>query len=342
MKKLTLFLLFLGALKGDLLAQQDPRFTLFNYNYAILNPAAVGSKEKLSLVVLHRQQWTGYAGGNAPYTSTLSLDMPVFKLRSAMGLTLMSDHHGILQQNTIGYSYAVIAHTAEYGRLSMGLNVAINQNSLNFESIRTDPANANVTVDPNFNYGKNVTKYAPSLTWGVYYYDRVFKLGLSIPFFQSYSYYGVPSSGLKKPHVLLTTGINLILNDEINYNPRLLLKVTANAPLQVEVYNQFVFGKNLACGVSIRSGESVSGIVSYTFHPQFNMSYSYDLVVLNQLRTSQYGSHELGLNYVFPFPKYDHQQKVLHIKRKFDCIDFDHPKKKKFFKEVEDIFYDRN
>ena len=341
MKMLRFIIFLVVAIQLQVLAQQDPRFTLFNYNYAIINPAAVGSKEKLSLVVLHRQQWVGFSGG-APHTSTLSLDMPVFKLRSAVGMNFMNDNHGILQHNAVGFSYAVIAHTAEYGRLSTGINLTVNQLRSNFDAIQTDPTNSNLASDPNFNYGRNTTTYSPSASWGIYYYDRVFKFGLSFPFYQGFSYYGAPSRGLKVPHAIVTTGINLILNDKINYNPRVLFKATANAPFQVEIYNQFIFGRNLACGFTLRSGESVSGIISYTFHPQLNMSYSYDVVALNQLRGTQHGSHEIGLNYVFQFPKYNQQQKVLRIKRKYECIDFDHPKKKWLFKEIEDIFYDRN
>lgn len=289
---------------------------------------------------MHRQQWVDYGQG-APYTSTISLDMPVFKLRSAIGLVLGSDNHGILQNNSVGFSYAVIAHTSDYGRLSLGANVAVNQNRVNFDAIRTDPNNANLGIDPNFNFGQNMTKYAPSAGLGLYYYDRVFKLGISMPVLHAYNYYGLAKAGAKTSHIYVSTGVNLILNEKISYNPRVLFKIAPNAPLQAEIYNQFVFGK-LATGFSLRTSESVSAIISYTFHPQFNMSYAYDVVMLNKLRGTQYGSHEIGLNYVFQFPKYNEQQKVLRIKRKHECVDFDNPQKKKFFKEVEDIFYDRN
>ena len=82
-------------------AQQDPRFSLFNYNYAIVNPATVGSKEKLSALFLHRQQWVGYGQGR-PYTSTFSIDAPIFKLRSAIGLNAIVDNHGIVQNTFVG------------------------------------------------------------------------------------------------------------------------------------------------------------------------------------------------------------------------------------------------
>lgn len=336
-----LLLFFLCGLLGQANAQQDARFSLFNYNYAILNPAAVGSKEKLSLVALHRQQWTGFSSG-APYTSTISLDMPIFKLRSAVGMYIISDNHGILQHHLLGISYAVIAHTSDYGKLSLGFNLGTHQNRVNFNAIRTDPNNAYLATDPNFNYGQNQTTYAASTGMGIYYYDRFFKLGISLPILNAFDYYSLANRGQKTKHLFVTTGVNLILNDKINYNPRVLFKLTAGAPLQAEIYNQFVFNQKCTGGFTIRTGESVAAIVSYTFHPQFNMSYAYDVVAFNQLRGTQFGSHEVGLNYVFQFPKYNEQMKVLRIARKHRCIDFDKPDKKKFFKEVEDIFYDRN
>lgn len=323
-------------------AQQDPRYTLFNYNYAIMNPAAVGSKEKLSLVALHRQQWVGFGNG-APYTSTMSLDMPLFALHSGIGLNVINDHHGILRNTSTSLSYAVIIHTSDYGRLSLGMNVGLNQSRANFDDIYTDPNNANITLDPNFNYGQSNTKISPSAGYGLYYYDRVFKLGFSMPFINPYSYYTVPEGGKKTKHVFITTGVNLILNDRIRYNPRVLIKLAPGAPLQAEINNQFIFNK-LAVGISLRTGESLSGIVSYTIHPQLNFSYAYDLVVLNDLRNTQYGSHEIGLNYIFKFPKLAESQKVWRIRKKYGCIDFDRQakKKKRFFKQLEDLFYDRN
>lgn len=340
MRILLLIITLLIMTIKETAAQQDPRYTLFNYNYAIVNPAAVGSKEKLSFVALHRQQWVGFGNG-APYTSTMSLDMPVFKLRSGIGINVISDHHGILQNNSASLSYAVIAHTSDYGRLSLGVNVGFNQNRANFGDVHTDPNNTNITMDPNFNYGQSLTRFSPSAGFGLYYYDRVFKLGFSMPIVNPYSYYTIQEGGSKTNHAFVTTGVNLILNDRIRYNPRVLIKLTPGAPLQAEINNQFIFDK-LAVGVSFRSGESVSGIVSYTVHPQLNFSYAYDLVVLNGLRNSQYGSHEIGLNYIFKFPRLAEGQKVFRIKKKYECIDFDHPAKKRFFKHLDDLFYDRN
>ena len=197
--------------------------------------------------------------------------------------------------------------------------------------------------DHNFNYGINTTHYSPSLGWGVYYYDRFLKLGLSIPVVLPYAYYNVPSGGgVKVNYVLVTTGLNFRLSEKMDYNPRLLVKMSSNSPVQFEVYNQLIWNSVWAGGITVRSAESVSAVLGYTFHPQFNIAYAYDLVLLNGLRRHQYGSHEIGLHYLLPLRNHSKQQKILRVSRKHKCINFDNTKKKRFFKEVEDTFYDRN
>ncbi|TBM97367.1 type IX secretion system membrane protein PorP/SprF, partial [Hyunsoonleella flava] len=54
-----LVILFIVFLKG-LNAQQDPQYTQYMYNQAIINPAYAGSKEYLQITTLYRNQWTGF------------------------------------------------------------------------------------------------------------------------------------------------------------------------------------------------------------------------------------------------------------------------------------------
>ena len=53
------------------MAQQLPQFTQYMYNTIAINPAYAGSRETLTIVGLHRNQWAGFPG--APTTQTLSI-----------------------------------------------------------------------------------------------------------------------------------------------------------------------------------------------------------------------------------------------------------------------------
>jgi type IX secretion system PorP/SprF family membrane protein len=65
-------------------SQQDPQYTQYMYNQAIINPAYAGSNESLSLVSLYRNQWTGFEG--APKTLTVSAHTPSGKIQLLVSL----------------------------------------------------------------------------------------------------------------------------------------------------------------------------------------------------------------------------------------------------------------
>jgi type IX secretion system PorP/SprF family membrane protein len=335
----VIFLVLLST--GKLWCQQDPKFTLFNYNYTFINPAAAGSKEQLSVWLLHRQQWLGYKG--SPQTNTFCLDMPLVRLRSSVALNLLQENIGISNTLFGGLSYAIIAHTGVYSRLSFGVQIGINQMRTSFSNGNTDPTNTNLNIDEALNYGQNITRYALHVGSGFYYYDRKFKIGLSVPTLNHYNYFGT-GSGAKQSHFFIISGINLSINNKIFYNPRLLVKVTKNAPLQFDLYNQFILSEKLATGFTIRSGEAIALVLCYSIHKQFNIAYAYDLVVLNKLRKYQLGSHELSLNYLLPLKHIEVSHKRLRAGRRQKCVDFDDESKKrlKLYKEIENVFYDKN
>ena len=55
-KKVLTFLVFLVATQA-ILGQQDAQYTQYMYNTLTVNPAYAGSREVLSVAVLHRSQW---------------------------------------------------------------------------------------------------------------------------------------------------------------------------------------------------------------------------------------------------------------------------------------------
>lgn len=320
-------------------AQQDTKFTLFNYNYTLINPAAAGSKEKVSLVALHRQQWTGIK--TAPVTSSVCVDMPLLRIRSAVALNLLNESMGITKSTFVGLSYSVIARLSTYGRLSGGIQLGVNQMRVNFADANTDPNNSTLGTDAALNYGTNLTQYSFQTGLGVYYYDNKFKIGISIPTLNPYNYFGA-GEGTKQSHVYIISGMNFAINNKILYNPRLLIKFTMNAPVQFDLYNQFILSQKLAMGFTIRSSEAIAAVVAYTFHPQFNIAYAYDAVALNKLRAYQAGSHEIALNYLLPLKMFEKQHAKIRAARKRKCIDYDNNKRTKLFKDIENIFYDKN
>lgn len=122
-----------------------------------------------------------------------------------------------------------------------------------------------------------------------------------------------------------------------------MVKATSDAPIQMELFNQFIYADKYTLGVTIRSQEAVAGIIGIKLHKQFNLAYAYDLVVFNKLNNYQSGSHEIMINFLLPLKNHDIALKKMQNKRKHKCVEFDKGgNKKKLFQDIDDIFYDRN
>ena len=68
----ALFVIFMASFSH---AQQDPMFTKYMFNTLIYNPAYAGTKDHLSIGLLHRDQWVKLEG--APTTQTLTVHTPL-------------------------------------------------------------------------------------------------------------------------------------------------------------------------------------------------------------------------------------------------------------------------
>ncbi|PAM96065.1 hypothetical protein B4N84_04285, partial [Flavobacterium sp. IR1] len=100
------FILFAGV---TTYAQQLPQFTQYMYNTISINPAYAGNRDAISVVGLHRSQWSGLEG--APKTQTLSIHSPLRNEKIGLGLSIINDKAGY--EN---YTYA-------YGDFSYTINV---------------------------------------------------------------------------------------------------------------------------------------------------------------------------------------------------------------------------
>ena len=101
------------------IAQQLPQFTQYMFNTISVNPAYAGSRETLSVVGLHRSQWTEIQGG--PTTQTLSVHSPLRNEKIGLGLSVINDRPGY--ENFI-YAYADFSYTINTSattKLSFGL-----------------------------------------------------------------------------------------------------------------------------------------------------------------------------------------------------------------------------
>lgn len=291
-------LLLLGLLSlGTTYAQQDPHYTQYMFNQSVFNPAYAGSKESLSLGVLHREQWAGLDG--APTTSTAFAHTRVGK-NVGVGLSFVSDQIGPTKENNV---YADVSYTVKLApghKLAFGVKGGMSMQNTSYLSMvdpyvpdANDPAFQENTSNSFFNFGA-----------GAFYYTDNYYVGLSMPNFIKNTYLDKSdrSFGSDAMHVFLTGGYVFQMNPDWKLKPSTMIKYAQGAPIGFDVNLNANLKDKLEFGVMYRIDDSFGGMINYAVLPNLKVGYAYDYVT-SGLNYSTKGSHEVFVLFDIYFKK---------------------------------------
>ncbi|MGO4819732.1 PorP/SprF family type IX secretion system membrane protein [Flavobacterium sp. W22_SRS_FP1] len=269
-------------------AQQDAQFTQYMYNTININPAYAGSRGALSVFALHRTQWVGLDG--APVTNAVSMNTPFYESRLGLGVSIINDKIGPIQENTISADLSYTIPTSETVKLSFGMKATANLFDLDVS--RLNP----VDDDPSLHDYNN--KFSPNIGAGVYLHSDKAYVGLSVPNFLETNRYDANDVRIFKEKVnyYLIAGYIFDFSNYIKFKPALLTKMVKGAPLQVDVSGNFMFDDKLVVGIAYRWSAAVSAMVGFQVTEGLYLGYGYDLETTN-LDNYNSGSHEIFLRY---------------------------------------------
>lgn len=278
------------------LAQQDPQYTLFNFNPLTNNPATAGARGCLSGTAQMRRQWIGLTG--SPITINANLSAPVLLTHSAWGFHLSNDQIGVSRFTGVEGDYVYKTELANGSRLSYGVRVSIFNYRNDLTQITT------VTPGDNaFMYNDNVL--LGNLGLGFLWEKDKFFLGVGIPHIINNKLSEVQLNAKQAQHFYLQTGYSILVNEHIDFEPNLQLKYAIGAPMQLNANALFAFYKTLWLGVNYRSDFSKARLaategfsaISYLYlNKHLRVGLAYDQTISN-LQSSQRGTYELLLGY---------------------------------------------
>jgi type IX secretion system PorP/SprF family membrane protein len=273
----------------DGIAQQDAMYSQYMFNPMAINPAYAGSRNTLSGILLHRNQWVGM--NDAPRTNSLAVHSPIKGKNFALGANLVSDKVGPTTNTSFLATYAYHLNLGK-GKLSFGLrggfySFVLRNNELSY-------TNNQDKEDVNY---KSVT---PNFDFGTYYHTDKFYAGVSINHLSNgkVKFNGNTETYDLNMHFMAFAGKAFVLTPNLVIKPSFNLKYTESAPLNYDVNTSILFQKVFWIGASYRSSLSEFNEASLVFITEYNINeslrigYSYDFN-LGDIKRYNSGSHEV-------------------------------------------------
>lgn len=322
-KILVTFLL----LNSFVYAQQKPHYTQYILNNYILNPALSGIENYCDIKLSHRNQWVGLQ--DAPVTTYLTIQGPIGKKdyktnattqfgmqgnnprgseywdnyeaspsHHGIGLQIINDDIGPFNNFTAMGTYAYHMAIGKKTNLSAGVGLGVSK-------LQIDPSKVNFgTLQPNdpsvFRNDLDITSKFDANA-GLWLYSDKYFVGISVNQLVSrtidfsWNLQGV-NKGKLVPHIFATAGYRLLLTEDINLTPSVMVKSVGSIPLQIDVNAKAQYQDKFWIGASYRDKYGFSGMAGLGILSRFNLSYSYDYST-TQLNTVSRGTHEIILGF---------------------------------------------
>lgn len=272
-------------------AQQDAMYSQYMFNYLLVNPGYVGSRDVLSATAMYRTQWTNVEG--APKTFTLSADMPIANERMGLGLTVFNDKIGVEGNTGVYGSYAYRVRLTQKGTLSFGANLGFTQYSADLAKVVTGQSS-----DPAFS--GNIREMNPNFGFGMFYSTDKFYLSVALPHVLENKLGDLANLGQSemKRHYFFGAGYVIPVSPNVTLKPSTLVKVVEGAPIQGDFNLNAWYVDKIGLGVSYRTGDAFVGMLEFQATTGLRFGYSYDITTTRLARYGG-GTHEIMVRYEF-------------------------------------------
>ncbi|MES2431422.1 MAG: type IX secretion system membrane protein PorP/SprF [Bacteroidota bacterium] len=307
-------------------AQQKPHYTQYILNNYILNPALTGIENYTDVKISHRHQWVGLQ--DAPVTTYFTAHGPIGKQDYKTNATTLFEmtgdnprgkdyyddyqasapHHGVGIQ-IIDDKIGPFSNFSAFGTYAyhMGINSKTNLSAgigLGISRFRLDPTKLNFGNNPSDPSVGNISAAESKfdMNAGLWLYSDKYFVGLAVNqlvprklIYSGDTSIGTP--GKLVPHFFTTAGYRILLNEDINLIPSVMLKSVGGVPLQVDVNAKMQFRDFFWLGASYRAKYGFAGMAGMNLLERLTLSYSYDYST-TKINTISNGTHEVVVGFI--------------------------------------------
>jgi len=285
-----IFIVAVLLVVNTLYAQQDPSFTLYQYNMNVINPAYAGINEMTEANLYFRSQWVNLEG--SPETQSFSIGIPVND-KIGVGLSIVNDKVFVLNETDAYIDFSYRVQVSDNTNLYLGLKaggsfINIDLNSL---GIMNDPV-----------FTENVSRFNPNVGIGFLLKGDKFYATLSAPSLlksKRYEKDGIRvTNATDELHMFAGAGYTLNLNDNIDFIPSFMSRYVAGAPISLDLTTTFDIYNKVELGLSYRIEESVSVIGLFKLGDWLHIGYAYEMTT-TEVNDYGDGTHEVILQFKF-------------------------------------------
>lgn len=300
-KLLVLLLVFSGYFG---FSQQEAQYTNFMFSQMAYNPGYAGSEDKICFTILGRQQWMGFEStvdkvNAAPQTIFLTGHMPINKIFSGVGFSIIKDKIGFEDNIGLRLAYAFRLNVGP-GKLGLGLQGGFLNKKIDFTKYKPNDSH-----DPLLLGGKE-SAMSFDLAFGAHFKipDKLYVGFSSVRLTQSTSNFQTATLGTpqQKRHYFLYGGYfyQLPNNPGIQINPNLMVK-TDFASAQYDFNVLGILNDKIYAGLSYRVTDAVALLAGMQFMEGGKGGISYDITTsaLGYGKGRSGGTVEVWFNYCF-------------------------------------------
>jgi len=251
-------------------AQQDPQYSLYQFNQLVINPAYAGARDGISVAAATRQQWVGFEG--APKTTCMSVHGPLLKKNLGLGLTVINDRMGPRDVTSIYANVAYWLRISGETRLSFGLNAGYNRYQFNFDKIDWKEGEAPSQLF------QNQTNGTLDINSGLYLKSKTFFLGVGATHLNSPNVYSYDAGNITyklRTHLFISVGNSFVINKNLLFAPTALLRLV-EGQVNADINANFFIQKQLWIGAFYRTGFGPGMLLQYYINNKLRVGLSYD------------------------------------------------------------------
>jgi type IX secretion system PorP/SprF family membrane protein len=273
------------------IAQQDPNFTLYNFNMNIINPAFAGSTDAKQISLGYRSQWVGVS--DAPNTQAINFTTPL-RRGLGLGISLVRDQVFVLQETdlTVDVSYKVqLSNTHD---LFFGVKTGAS-------TINIDLTNAGAHgSDPLFSQNQSFVNM--QFGAGAYLKHENYYVSISSPNFLTGERYvkqgNAPRAAVDNLHMYYGAGYHFKVSEMVTLSPAIMHRSTQGAPSSTDI-NATVNYNNIQAGMNYRVNEmySIFALFDIIENVRFGAAYDFTTSKINEVNKN--GSMEVLIRYQF-------------------------------------------